>query len=94
MIIALVLAGIVFNPANPSLNFYTNPILLEFVFGILVFRTWSRTGSAGLSFAPVAVFALGALLSCPAVGKGRWSTGGVLLGRAGPPRCSMAGSAP
>jgi len=62
VIIALVLAGIVFNPANPSLNFYTNTILLEFVFGILVFRTWSRTGSAGLSFAPVAVFALGALL--------------------------------
>ena len=62
VIIALVLAGIVFNPAHPSLNFYTNPILLEFVFGILVFRTWSRTGSAGLSFAPVVVFALGALL--------------------------------
>ncbi|MBC7284392.1 acyltransferase [Hoeflea sp.] len=62
VIVGLVLAGIVFNPVQPSLAFYSNPILLEFVFGVLVFRTWSRTGSAGLSFAPVTVFALGALL--------------------------------
>ena len=62
VIICLALVGIVFQPAHPSLAFYTDPILLEFVFGILIFRTWRRTGSAGLSFAPLTVFALGALL--------------------------------
>ncbi|MDZ7602805.1 MAG: acyltransferase [Hoeflea sp.] len=62
VIICLVLAGIALQPTNPSLAFYTDPILLEFVFGIFIFRTWSRTGSAGLSFTPVIVFALGASL--------------------------------
>lgn len=62
VIICLVLVGAVFDPAHPSLAFYTDPILVEFIFGILIFRTWRRTGTAGMSFASPTLFGLGALL--------------------------------
>lgn len=62
LIICLVATGILFNPDNPSLRFYTDPILLEFVFGILVFRTWARTRDAGPGLTPLLVFAAGAIL--------------------------------
>ena len=62
VILGAVLAGIVFDPAHLSLAFYTDTILLEFLFGILIFRTWKETGSEGFSFAPLAVFALGFVL--------------------------------
>ncbi|KGF68818.1 hypothetical protein LL06_14465 [Hoeflea sp. BAL378] len=62
VILGVVLAGIALDPAHPSLAFYTDPILLEFVFGILIFRTWKETGSAGFGFAPLTVFSLGVVL--------------------------------
>lgn len=62
VIIGLVLLGIATDSANPSLAFYTNPILLEFVFGILVFQSWRQTGRLRLGFAPLAVLAAGVLL--------------------------------
>jgi peptidoglycan/LPS O-acetylase OafA/YrhL len=43
LLIALVVLGLWFVPEDPSLAFYTDPILLEFVFGILIYRTWSGT---------------------------------------------------
>ena len=43
LIISLVALGLWVRPEDPSLAFYTDPILLEFVFGILIYRTWSRT---------------------------------------------------
>lgn len=62
VLVCLVLIGVLFEPANPSLAFYTNPILLEFVFGIMIFRARTGPHTVGLSFAPVAVFITGALL--------------------------------
>ena len=62
LLVGLVLLGLLFEPANPSLVFYTNPILLEFVFGIMVFRAWTGSHTASLRFAPLAVFITGILL--------------------------------
>lgn len=62
IMIALVGFGQWVSPANPSLIFYTDPILLEFVLGILVFNTWSQTGETGRSFSPLAVLAAGSIL--------------------------------
>ena len=56
LMICLVAAGLWLKPENPSLVFYTDPILLEFVFGILVFQTWSGTREAGPGFTPLLVF--------------------------------------
>ena len=39
----LVLAGIVFQPDHVQLFFYTNPILLEFVAGVILARWWMKT---------------------------------------------------
>ena len=39
----LVLAGIVFQPEQTQLFFYTNPILLEFVAGVILARWWMKT---------------------------------------------------
>lgn len=62
IIIALVGLGQLASPANPTLVFYTDPILLEFVLGILVFKTWNKTCEAGQSFSPWAVLAAGSIL--------------------------------
>ena len=62
VIITLVVVGAWLRPAGPTLAFYTDPILLEFVFGILVYSTWSRTRDAGPGLAPLAVFGAGAIL--------------------------------
>ena len=62
LMICLVAAGLWLKPENPSLVFYTDPILLEFVFGILVFQTWSGTREAGPGFTPLLVFLAGAAL--------------------------------
>ncbi|MCC0033720.1 MAG: acyltransferase [Hoeflea sp.] len=62
VIISLVAVGALVRPAGPTLAFYTDPILLEFVFGILVYSTWSRTREAGPGLAPLAFFTAGAVL--------------------------------
>jgi len=62
LMICLVTAGILLKPVNPNLAFYTDPILLEFVLGILVYRTWSQTRSVGLNLAPLAIFVVGTVL--------------------------------
>ncbi|MCY0094625.1 acyltransferase family protein [Hoeflea ulvae] len=62
VIIALVLAGVLIDPANPTLAFYTNPILLEFVFGVFVFRIWLRARSRKVGLAPLVVLVAGVLL--------------------------------
>jgi exopolysaccharide production protein ExoZ len=62
VLFGLVGLGQLFKPANLTLAFYTDPILLEFVFGIVVYRSWPRTGQATPSFARLAIFAIGALL--------------------------------
>lgn len=59
---SLVGLGQVFKPADLTLAFYTDPILLEFVFGIAVYRSWPRTGQAAPSLARLAIFVIGALL--------------------------------
>lgn len=61
-ITCLVAAGLWLKPSDPTLAFYSDPILLEFVFGILVYRTWSQTRDAGPGLVPLAVFAIGAAL--------------------------------
>ena len=62
VIVCLVLIGFLFEPANPSLAFYTNPILLEFVFGIMIFRAKTGPHTAGLSLVPVVALISGTLL--------------------------------
>ncbi|MCY0146500.1 acyltransferase [Hoeflea sp. G2-23] len=65
VIIAVVVTGIVAHPANLTLEFYTNPILLEFVFGILVYHAWKWGGGrelGGRRLASIAIFALGIIL--------------------------------
>lgn len=65
VISALILAGIVFQPANPTLEFYTDPILLEFVFGIVIFHVWnwsSQREQRGQRLASVAIFSVGVIL--------------------------------
>ncbi|HEY0124216.1 MAG TPA: acyltransferase [Rhizobium sp.] len=46
--VAFVIAGIVFNPQSPLLLFYTRPIILEFVAGIIVARLWLSGKIPGL----------------------------------------------
>lgn len=62
VIVCLVAAGVLLDPANPSLAFYTDPILLEFVFGILVFHAWKQTRVSGFGLAPLVIFATGVVL--------------------------------
>ena len=62
LIIALVAAGAWLKPASPSLVFYSDAILLEFVFGILVYRTWNQNRVGGPGLAPLVVFAIGAVV--------------------------------
>lgn len=65
VISALTLAGIVFQPANPTLEFYTDPILLEFVFGIVIFHAWnwsSQREQRGQRLASAAIFSIGVIL--------------------------------
>lgn len=61
-LIALVVLGLCLKPAHPSLVFYADPILLEFVLGILVFRTWNHTRETGQNLAPMAMLITGAVL--------------------------------
>ncbi|WP_417435251.1 acyltransferase family protein [Hoeflea sp.] len=62
VIICLVAAGVWLQPAIPTVNFYTDPILLEFIFGILVYRAWSQTGHGRPGLTKLVVFATGAVL--------------------------------
>jgi len=62
VIVTLVAAGQWIRPANQTLLFYTDPILLEFVLGILVFKTWNQTRATGPGLAPLAVFGAGCVL--------------------------------
>ena len=62
IIISLVAMGAWLRPSGPTLAFYTDPILLEFIFGILVYSTWSRTRDSGPGLAPLAVLGAGAIL--------------------------------
>lgn len=62
IIIFLVAVGAWLRPTGPTSAFYTDPILLEFIFGILVYSTWSRTREPGPGLAPLAVFGAGAVL--------------------------------
>lgn len=61
-IICLVAVGLVLSPSNPSMAFYTNPILLEFVFGVLIFHSWTRTRADGPGLMPAAVLIAGIAL--------------------------------
>ncbi|MEM5473268.1 acyltransferase [Hoeflea sp. AS60] len=62
LLAGLVGLGQVLKPANLSLAFYTDPILLEFVFGILVYRAWSHRPQEARSLVQLAIFVMGALL--------------------------------
>lgn len=61
VISGLVALGIVAAPAHVTVKFYTDPILLEFVFGILIFHSWQRRKSAP-GFGAVAAFVTGVAL--------------------------------
>lgn len=62
VLIVLVTVGIVFQPGNSTLAFYSDPILLEFVFGALIFRAWRGSGWIGVNFICLMVFATGVVL--------------------------------
>ena len=62
LIICLVAAGVWLKPVNPSLAFYTDPILLEFVFGIMIYRSWCWSCSAKPGVPPLAFLAAGIVL--------------------------------
>ncbi len=65
VIIAIVGAGVLIHPVNPTLEFYSNPILLEFVFGILVYHAWKWGGGRALGARrpiSIVIFALGIIL--------------------------------
>ncbi len=62
VLVCLIGLGQIFNPSSLTLAFYTDPILLEFVFGIVVYQVWNRTPQARPSLAQLAIFLLGALL--------------------------------
>ncbi|MGJ8570383.1 MAG: acyltransferase family protein [Hoeflea sp.] len=62
VIIALVAVGQWIRPVNQTLLFYTDPILLEFVLGILVFKTWNQTRETRQGLAPLAVLVAGCVL--------------------------------
>jgi len=55
-------AGVIFQPASTIPRFYSNPIILEFVLGMVVFAVWKRYRSS-LNRVPAAV-ALGLALGC------------------------------
>jgi Predicted acyltransferases len=62
VIVALVLAGLLVTPEHPTLRFYTDTILLEFVYGIAIWRL-HRSGALSDQKLPSAlIFALGILL--------------------------------
>ena len=62
VILGLVALGQWLRPANPSLIFYTDPILLEFVLGILVFRAWSQARGERSRLTSVAILITGSVL--------------------------------
>ena len=62
VLIGLVFAGALISPANRTLAFYSDPILLEFVFGILIFQAWSRSRRSGFGIPPLIVFLVGLVL--------------------------------
>ncbi|MDF1607120.1 acyltransferase [Hoeflea sp. YIM 152468] len=61
-IMVLVAAGLVFDPSNLSMAFYTNPILVEFVFGVLIFHAWTRTRADAPGLLPAALLVTGLAL--------------------------------
>lgn len=61
VLLGLVATGLATAPGHATAEFYTDPILLEFVFGILIFRSWRRRRiEAGLGAA--AAFLVGLTL--------------------------------
>nr|WP_281403161.1 acyltransferase [Sulfitobacter aestuariivivens] len=44
LLVALVSAGAVFKPEHTALTFWTNPLVLEFLFGIALARLWQSGG--------------------------------------------------
>ncbi|WP_420409038.1 acyltransferase family protein [Hoeflea sp.] len=58
----LVAFGLVFQPAHQTLMFYSDPILLEFVFGIMVFRAWRKSDGAAFGVLSWFAFVLGMAL--------------------------------
>lgn len=61
-LIALIALGQWLRPVNPTLGFYTDPILFEFVLGILVFKSWNQTRTTGQGLAPLAMLVAGSIL--------------------------------
>ncbi|WP_290775847.1 acyltransferase [Hoeflea sp.] len=61
-LIALIALGQWLRPVNPTLVFYTDPILFEFVLGILVFKSWNQTRTTGQGLAPLAMLVAGSSL--------------------------------
>ena len=61
-LIALIALGQWLRPVNPTLVFYTDPILFEFVLGILVFKTWNQARTTGQGLAPLAMLVAGSIL--------------------------------
>ena len=49
-ICSLAVAGLIFQPANDYVQFYINPIILEFPLGILVFHCWRLTKSSEINY--------------------------------------------
>jgi exopolysaccharide production protein ExoZ len=49
-LIAIVVAGKVFHASSTIPQFYSNPLIIEFVFGMVVFALWSRYRSAFTKF--------------------------------------------
>lgn len=62
LLLTLVAIGLVVDPGHPTVGFYTDPMLLEFVFGILIFNLWSRTKDQKSQAGSLAAFVSGVLL--------------------------------
>jgi exopolysaccharide production protein ExoZ len=60
----LVLMGVLFHPTNHALNAYTDPILMDFVFGVLIYKFVTSRPAAGLSKQPLLLIAIATIVIC------------------------------
>lgn len=60
-IMGLVIAGLLLQPVSPVAGFYTDPILLEFLFGITVFQLWDRSDGPSRNLVYPAMLVAGVL---------------------------------
>ncbi|PSJ58558.1 acyltransferase family protein [Pseudaminobacter soli (ex Li et al. 2025)] len=63
---ALALMGMLFNPTNRALHAYTDPILVDFVFGVLIYKFVTSRATAALPKQPLLLTAIAIIAICTA----------------------------